>query len=81
MVRAEKRDIYRKWHKQLKGMSLGQFEKFMTMAISDHVNEAEQAIEDALKEEFGFGNKRLERLKDKAQSIYDERRANNNEQA
>ena len=50
MVRAEKRDIYRKWHKQLKGMSLGQFEKFMTMAISDHVNEAEQAIEDALKE-------------------------------
>ena len=77
MVRAEKRDIYRKWHKQLKGMSLGQFEKFMTMAISDHVNEAEQAIEEALRQEFGFGEKRLERLKNKSQILYDERRGMN----
>ena len=77
MVRAEKRDIYRKWHKQLKGMSLGQFENFLNIAISDYVNEAEKAIEEALRQEFGFGEKRLERLKNKSQILYDERRGTN----
>ena len=77
MVRAEKRDIYRKWHKQLKGMSLGQFENFLNIAISDYVNEAEKAIEEALRQEFGFGEKRLERLKNKSQILYDERRGMN----
>lgn len=77
MVRAEKRDIYRKWHKQLKGMSLGQFENFLNIVISDYVNEAEKAIEEALRQEFGFGEKRLERLKNKSQILYDERRGMN----
>lgn len=74
MTRAEKRELYRRWHKQLCKMTLGQFEKVIVTAVEEHVKEAESMIEQALRLDHGFGDKRLAKVREKAQSLYDESR-------
>ena len=70
MNRKQKRDKVRSWHKQLKGMSLGQFERFLQIINQETADEVEAAYIGALNREFGFGAKRIERLKDIAQDFY-----------
>ena len=70
MNRTEKRDKVRNWYKQISKMSLAQFEKFLQLISQDTADEVEAAYIEALKKEFGFGAKRIERLKDIAQEFY-----------
>lgn len=73
MSRAEKKRKIREWYKQIRKFSLGQFEIFLESLVQEHVDEAEGIFEQALREEFGFGDKRILRLKEAAQNIYDKR--------
>lgn len=70
MNRTEKRDKVRSWYKQINKMSLAQFEKFLQLISQDTADEVEAAYIQALKKEFGFGAKRIEKLKDIAQEFY-----------
>lgn len=70
MCRSEKRDKVRSWYKQINKMSLSQFERFLQIVNQDTADQVEAAYIDALNKEFGFGKKRIERLKDIAQCYY-----------
>ena len=73
MSRAEKREKVRVWYKQIKRFTLGQFETFLESLVNQKIEEAEQIYTKTLRQEFGFGDKRIERFKETAQRIYDER--------
>ena len=70
MNRTEKRDKVRNWYKQINKMSLSQFERFLQIVNQDTADQVEAVYIDALNKEFGFGKKRIERLKDIAQCYY-----------
>lgn len=79
MVRAEKRDFYRNCFKKLRTMTLGQFERFLTEIMASETEEIECAVEQALREEFGFGDKRIARLSGKIRENNEKRLANGNQ--
>ena len=71
MNRTKKREKIRNWYKQINKMSLGQFEIFLESLVQQHVDETEQLIEAALRKEFKFGDKRITKLRETAQAMYD----------
>lgn len=73
MARADDRAKYRKWHKELKKMSINEFERFLISLVAGQVNKSQEAVEEVLRKEFGFGDKRLEKLGRMAQEIYDKK--------
>lgn len=73
MNRAENRRMAKKVKKKVKDMGLGEFDRIMQESIGGalekgHAEGFEFAInmyEKALKEEFGFGEKRLDRVRNR----------------
>ena len=74
MTRAQKREKIRTWQKQIDKFSLNQFEKFLENIVQDNIDSVENVYIEALQKEYGFGEKRIARLKDAAQKIYDEKK-------
>ena len=79
MNRTDKRDFYRNCFKKLRTMTLGQFERFLTEIMESETEEIECAVEQALREEFGFGDKRIARLSEKIRENNEKRLANGNQ--
>ena len=71
MNRKERRRIIREWYKDVKKMSLREFEIFVLGIDEDSRKIVGQIYEEALRTDFGFGDVRIERLAASAQKIYD----------
>lgn len=73
MTRAEKRSILRSQQSKIEKMTIGEFEKFIEILINDSVTEFKMIYQKVLHEQFKFGDKRLLKLQEEAQKIYDTR--------
>jgi len=76
--RADKRADLREMQKRISKMTPAEFENFLaSMAHQyevEHVNRIEKIYLGVLNAHFGFGQKRLLRLQEEAQKVYDETR-------
>ena len=80
MTRKQKREKVREWHKQVRKFTLNQFERFLEILVNQKIEEAEAIYTQTLRQEFGFGDKRIERFKAAAQQIYDTGRESDDNQ-
>lgn len=71
MNRKERRRVIRGWYKDVKKMSLREFEIFVLGIDEDSRKIVGQIYEEALRTDFGFGDIRIERLNNSAQKVYE----------
>lgn len=71
MNRKERRRIIREWYKDVKKMTLREFEIFVLGIDEDSRKIVGQIYEEALRTDFGFGDVRIERLNNSAQKVYE----------
>lgn len=80
MKRVIERNTIREFHKDLRKSSLNKFYNFMKNMVNDHIQDTEDLYTQTLRQEFGFGDKRIERFKAAAQQIYDTGRESDDNQ-
>lgn len=71
MNRKERRRIIREWYKDVKKMTLREFEIFVLGIDEDSRKIVGQIYEEALRTDFGFGDVRIERLNNSAEKVYE----------